>query len=108
MANSDSSASFVGPPTGGTAPGAPAPPAGGAFWKRHPVDIRFSLPFLGSWFYITVLSGPERRTDERRAEQRHHYPLRTAANVFFVLGAAAAFYALALVVLAFTSAIVEW
>ncbi|MSO85851.1 MAG: hypothetical protein EXR04_07910, partial [Rhodospirillales bacterium] len=78
-----------------------------AFWRRHPVDIRFSLPFLGNWFYVTVVSGPERRTDERQAEQRHHYPLRTAANVFFVLGLGAGFYALALVVFAFASSIVE-
>ncbi len=79
-----------------------------AFWRRHPVDIRFSLPFFGNWFYVTVVSGPERRGDERRAEQRHHYPLRTAANVFFVLGLGAGFYALALVVFAFASSIVEW
>lgn len=79
-----------------------------AFWRRHPVDIRFSLPFFGNWFYVTVVSGPERRTEERRAEQQHHYPLRTAANVFFVLGLGAAFYALALVVFAFASSIVEW
>ncbi|MCC7016562.1 MAG: hypothetical protein IT564_05110 [Rhodospirillales bacterium] len=89
-------------------PGAPAPPAGAGFWRRHPVDIRFSLPFLGGWFYVAILSGPERRSAERRAEQRHRYPLRTAANVFFVLGLAAAFYAVALVVLAFGSAIIEW
>lgn len=80
----------------------------GQFWKRHPVDIRFSLPFLGGWFYVTVLSGPERRGAERRDRERHHYPLRTAANVFFVVGTAAAFYAAALVVLAFVSSIVEW
>ena len=99
MANIDSTAA---------APAPPGTPAGAAFWKRHPVDIRFSLPFLGGWFYVTVLSGPERRNAERRAEQRHHYPLRTAANIFFVLGAAAGFYALALVILAFVSSIVEW
>jgi hypothetical protein len=100
MANTDPSAA---------APGIPAPTRPGTeFWKRHPVDIRFSLPVLGGWFYVTILSGPERRSAERRAEQRHHYPLRTAANIFFVLGLGAAFYAVALVVLAFASAIIEW
>jgi hypothetical protein len=80
----------------------------GAFWRRHPVDIRFSLPFFGGWFYVAILSGPERRSAERRARERHRYPLRTVANVFFVVGIAAAFYAVALVVLAFASSIVEW
>ena len=84
-----------------------AQPAG-QFWKRHPVDIRFSLPFFGGRFYITVLSGPERRSAERRSAERHRYPLRTAANVFFVVGTAAAFYAAVLVVIAFASSIVEW
>jgi hypothetical protein len=80
----------------------------GAFWKRHPVDIRFSLPLLGGWFYVTVVSGPERRSAERRQHDRHGYPLRTAANVFFVLGIAAAFYAVALIVFAFATSIIEW
>ena len=84
-----------------------AQPAG-QFWKRHPVDIRFSLPFFGGRFYITVLSGPERRDAERRRAERHRYPLRTASNVFFVVGTAAAFYAAVLVVIAFASSIVEW
>jgi hypothetical protein len=80
----------------------------GAFWKRHPVDIRFTLPFFGGWFYVTILSGPERRSAERRDRERHRYPLRTAANVFFVVGAAVAFYAAALIVIAFASSIIEW
>ena len=105
MANADSSTSLAGPQTGATEP---TKPAKAAFWSRHPVDIRFSLPFLGNWFYITVLSGPERRPAARRVEQRQHYPLRTAANVFFVFGLGAAFFVLALVALAFVTAIVEW
>lgn len=92
---------------GAMPPSAPTP-TGAAFWKRHPIDIRFSLPFWGGWFYVTILSGPERRSTERRKSERHRYPLRTAANIFFVAGTAAAFYAVALVVLAFASSIVEW
>lgn len=80
----------------------------GTFWKRHPVDIRFSLPFFGGRFYITVLSGPERRDAERRSRERNNYPLRTTANVFFVAGTAVAFYAAAFVILVFASSIVEW
>ncbi|MEK7244830.1 MAG: hypothetical protein AAB223_02290 [Pseudomonadota bacterium] len=87
---------------------ASTPPKKAGFWGRHPIDIRFSLPFLGGRFYVAALSGRERRPAERRAQERHHYPLRTAANVFFVLGLGAAFYALALVLVAFASAIVEW
>lgn len=79
-----------------------------AFWKRHPVDIRFSLPFFGGRFYVTVLSGPERRDAARRSHERGRYPLRTAANVFFVAGAAVAFYMAAFVIIAFASSIVVW
>ncbi|MBM3952760.1 MAG: hypothetical protein FJ311_15080 [Rhodospirillales bacterium] len=93
--------------TGAVSPGA-SPTAGAAFWTRHPIDIRFSLPFFGGRFYITILSGPERRSAERRERERHRYPLRTAANIFFMAGTAAAFYAAALVVLAFASSIIEW
>ncbi|MDP6788519.1 MAG: hypothetical protein QGI13_15480 [Rhodospirillales bacterium] len=77
-------------------------------WQRHVVNIRVSLPFFRQRFYITVVGGGEKRDAERRAAERHHYPLRTIANVFFVIGAATIFYAIALVALAFQATIFEF
>ena len=77
-------------------------------WGQSPVNIRFTLPFLRRKYYITVVGGSERRSDERRAKERHHYPLRTLANVFFFVGLATVFYMAAVIVLALQTAIVEF
>ncbi|MEE9317700.1 MAG: hypothetical protein V3U48_05360 [Rhodospirillales bacterium] len=77
-------------------------------WGRSPVNIRFTLPFLSRKYYITVVGGSERRSDERRAKERHHYPLRTLANIFFFVGLATVFYVAAVIVLALQTAIVEF
>lgn len=77
-------------------------------WKRSPVDIRVTIPFLGKKFFITVVSGAEKRSPERRDQERHHYPVRTAANIFFFIGLATLFYVAAMVALALQSAIIEF
>ncbi len=77
-------------------------------WKRSPVDIRFTVPFFGRKFYVTVISGAEKRSPERRDQERHHYPLRSAANIFFFIGLATFFYMAAVIALALQSAIVEF
>lgn len=77
-------------------------------WSRSPVNIRFSLPFFSRKYYVTIVSGAERRGPERRAEERNKYPLRTVANVFFFVGLATIFYVLAVFVLALQSAIIEF
>ena len=77
-------------------------------WQRHVVNIRVSLPFFKQRFYITVVGGEEKRDAERRASERHRYPLRTLANVFFFIGAATVFYAIALIALAFQATLVEF
>jgi len=77
-------------------------------WQRHVVNIRVSLPFFKQRFYITVVGGEEKRDAGRRATERHTYPLRTIANVFFVIGAATVFYAVALIALAFQATIFEF
>ena len=77
-------------------------------WKRSPVDIRFTFPFWGKKFFITVVSGAEKRSPKRRDQERHHYPVRTAANIFFFIGLATLFYVAAVVALALQSAIVEF
>ena len=77
-------------------------------WQRHVVNIRLSLPFFKQRYYITVFGGAEKRDADRRATERHAYPLRTLANVFFVIGAATVFYAIALIALAFQATIFEF
>ena len=77
-------------------------------WQRHVVNIRVSLPFFKQRFYITVVGGEEKRDAERRAKERHQYPLRTLANAFFIIGAATVFYAIALIALAFQASIIEF
>ncbi len=76
--------------------------------KRPPVNIRFTVPFFKSEFYITVVGGEEKRNAERRAQERHKYPLRTIANVFFFIGLGTLFYMLAVLLLAMQSAIIEF
>ncbi len=82
--------------------------AGNSSWSGSPVNIRFSLPFFGKKFYVTVVGGAEKRGPERRAEDRNKYPLRTVTNVFFFVGLATIFYMLTVLVLALQSAIIEF
>ena len=77
-------------------------------WKRPPVNIRFTVPFFKSKFYVTIVGGEEKRSAERRAQERHKYPLRTIANVFFFIGLGTLFYMLAVFLLAVQSAIIEF
>ncbi len=77
-------------------------------WTGSPVNIRFSLPFFGKKYYVTVVGGAEKRGPERQIKDRNEYPLRTVANVFFFIGLATMFYLLALFVLALQSAIIEF
>ncbi len=67
-----------------------------------------SVPFFRRRYYVTIVGGEGKRSAERRARERHHYPLRTAANIFFFLGLATVFYIAALVAVALYSAIFEF
>ncbi len=72
-----------------------------------PVNIRLTVPLWRRQFYLTVLSGQEKRSSDRRRFERARYPLRTIANIFFAISFAVAFYALALVALALFSSVLE-
>lgn len=76
-------------------------------WVSHPIDIRISIPLLHRRFYFTVVAGQERRRPERRAADRHAYPLATVGNVFFTLGLTTLITLLALGLLIAQSAIIE-
>lgn len=55
-------------------------------WNHHPVDIRLSIPTLFRRYYLVVVGGPERRCDERRAEEKRRHPLQTVGNFLFLGG----------------------
>lgn len=65
-----------------------------AGWRRHPIDVRITLPGFGKRFFVTVLAGIEKRRPDRLRADRIHYPLRTRANILFFLGFAVAIYGL--------------
>ena len=77
-------------------------------WGRHPVNIRFSLPGVGRRYFLTVVAGEEKRSSERRAHEKHRYPLRTAANIFFFAGIAAVFYLIGIVAVALQTSLVAF
>ncbi|MEX2450556.1 MAG: hypothetical protein WD407_06850 [Rhodospirillales bacterium] len=72
-----------------------------------PVNIRLTIPLPGRRFYVTILSGQEKRSHDRRRHERTRHPVRTVANIFFILGFAVTFYLLALTALALFSTVVE-
>ncbi len=55
-------------------------------WSRHPVEIRRSIPFFGRRYFIVVLGGVERRSDERIRADHAKRPLWTFANSFVIVG----------------------
>lgn len=54
-------------------------------WRRHPVDIRMTIPVLWKKFYFVLVAGPEKRSKIRRASDRVQQPIWTLANVLFVI-----------------------
>ena len=76
-------------------------------WKIHPVNFRFSLPFFGRRFYLTLVAGGEQRGPQRLNEERAKHPVITAGNIFFGFGITTVFLFLAVVALALQSAIIE-
>ena len=50
--------------------------------RRHPIDIRFTV--FGRVFMV-ILGGRERRNRQRRIAERSRHPLRTVANILFLI-----------------------
>lgn len=51
-------------------------------WRKHPVDIRLTIPVLWKKFYFVLIVGPERRTKRRNSIA----PIWTPANILFTIG----------------------
>lgn len=57
-----------------------------------PVNIRMTVPILGRRFYFAIMSGKERRSQDRVALERQGNPVRTTSNVLFIIIGALALY----------------
>ncbi|EKV32117.1 hypothetical protein C882_3181 [Caenispirillum salinarum AK4] len=66
----------------------------GRAWRRHPVDLRFSVPWFGRGLFMTLIAGTEKRSEDRRMADRARYPLHRVGNLLFLGGLAALLYAL--------------
>lgn len=62
-------------------------PDGMPWESDHLVNLRLSIPLPFKRYYITILAGEERRSAQRRVEDRQKHPIKTTAN-FIVLSAA--------------------
>lgn len=77
-------------------------------WRRYPVNIRLSLPVLGHRYFLTVVSGRERRNPDRIRRESVVNPLGTFGNMLFLMGVGALFYVLAVLALLAAASIVEF
>jgi hypothetical protein len=66
--------------------------ARGSGLRRHPVNIRLSIPFFSKHFYLIIVGGEEKRGHERRKIDCEHHPMHTLGNIFFGLGIMAVLY----------------
>ena len=60
-------------------------------WRDHPVDIRASFQHL----FITLVAGTNRRSRDRREQDRKLHPLKTKTNMVYLGAAVAVMYAIA-------------
>lgn len=79
-----------------------------ANWQRHPVNIRLSLPWVTGRYYLTIVSGKEKRSSERLISERKEHRLATLGNCLFMVGAACFFYLVFFGVIALQSRLVEF
>jgi len=55
-------------------------------WQRHPVNLRLTFPIGRERYFVTLVSGVERRSPERRVRDALIYPVMTGGNMLFLLG----------------------
>jgi len=64
-------------------------------WRRHPIDIRLTLPLFSRRLFVTLVAGADRRNPERRVQDRVTHPLTTVPNLVFIGVGVVALYAIA-------------
>jgi hypothetical protein len=55
-------------------------------WNHHPVNIRVSIPVPGLRFYLVLLAGRERRSNQHLQVSRRMFPFWTPVNTLLILG----------------------
>ncbi|MGB0747217.1 MAG: hypothetical protein ACPGO3_00590 [Magnetospiraceae bacterium] len=76
--------------------------------RRHPVNIRLTLPFFGRRYFLALVAGSESRGPQRRARDRAENPVTTLPNMLFFLGIVTVFYVSALIFFLIHSALIEF
>ena len=61
-------------------------------WRKHPINIRITLPFFGRRFFLTLVGGLEHRGSDRIVRERTANPLGTPSNILFMLGVGGVFW----------------
>ena len=77
-------------------------------WRKHALDLRFTMPVPGRKLYFTMVGGRELRSPERRVDDREKQSLVTVGNVFFAFGLTTLFALLGILGVALQSAIIEF
>jgi hypothetical protein len=77
-------------------------------WKKQPVNIRFTFPLGSRRYFVTLVSGYERRSTDRLARERLVHPIRTMGNILFMLGVGGAFYLAAVAGIVVFSNLIEF
>lgn len=80
----------------------------GKWSHEHPLNIRLSLPFFKSRYYLTIVGGRDKRSPERHAIERGNHPVRTFFNILFAIGIVSGATILMLLFLALYSSIIEF
>lgn len=75
--------------------------------RRHPVDLRLTLPVPGRPVFFSIVAGRERRSNDRLSSERRQHPLHTLGNIVFMLSSLTGFYALALVAVLMMGSVLE-
>ncbi|MFN3076100.1 MAG: hypothetical protein ABT940_04315 [Alphaproteobacteria bacterium] len=77
-------------------------------WKKHPVDLRMTIPFFGRRYYLAVIGGIDKRSSGRLKTERAGHPVHSMGNMMFVLGIAVVFYLIVILAIFFHSRLVEF
>ena len=75
--------------------------------RRHPVNLRLSIPVPGLPVFFTMIGGRERRSRDRLQVERARHPLHTFGNILFVLFGLAGFYSISLAAMLLSTALFE-
>lgn len=77
-------------------------------WRRPKVNVRISLPVLSRRYFLTLVSGIDKRSAARRENERSIHPLRTLGNLLFMGALLVALYGALAIGLLVQSSILEF